>query len=62
MHVSETEVKVKQTLFRPGKDLSVPGGWGHHTIQDNRHVKMVRLPAPHTGRIYPPGNIPGTHL
>jgi hypothetical protein len=26
------------------------------------HMKMLRLSALHTGRIYPPGNIPGTHF
>ena len=25
-------------------------------------MKVVRLPALHTGRLYPPGNIRGTHL
>jgi len=31
-------------------------------FQDNRHMKVVRLPALHTGPLYPPGNIPGTHF
>ena len=31
-------------------------------IQDNRHMKVVRLSAPRTGRLYPPGNIPGNHF
>jgi hypothetical protein len=25
-------------------------------------MKVVRLSAPRTGRLYPPGNIPGTHF
>jgi hypothetical protein len=29
---------------------------------DNRHMKVVRLTALRTGRVYPPGNIPGTHF
>jgi hypothetical protein len=29
---------------------------------DNRHMKVVRLSALRTGRIYPPGKIPGTHF
>jgi hypothetical protein len=29
---------------------------------DNRHMKVVRLSALHTGCLYPPGNIPGTHF
>jgi hypothetical protein len=28
---------------------------------DNRHMKVIRLSAPHTSRLYPPGNILGTH-
>ena len=31
-------------------------------FQDNRHMKVVGLSALHTGRLYPAGNIPGTHL
>jgi len=31
-------------------------------FQDNRHMKMVRLSALRTGRLYLPGNIPGTHF
>jgi hypothetical protein len=29
---------------------------------DNRHMKAVRLSALSTFRLYPPGNIPGTHI
>ena len=32
------------------------------TFQDSRHMKMVRLSVLRTGRLYPPGNIPGTHF
>jgi hypothetical protein len=31
-------------------------------FQDNRHTKVLRLSALHTGRLYSPGNIPGTHF
>jgi hypothetical protein len=31
-------------------------------LQDNRHMKVVRLSALGTGRFYPTGNIPGTHF
>jgi hypothetical protein len=31
-------------------------------FQDNRHMQVVRLSAPCTGRLYPRGNIPGTHF
>jgi hypothetical protein len=29
---------------------------------DNRHMKVVKLAALRTGRLYPPGNIPSTHF
>ena len=31
-------------------------------FQDNRHMKVVRLSALRTERLYPPGNIPGTRF
>ena len=31
-------------------------------FQDNQHMKVVRLSALHTDRLYPPRNIPGTHF
>jgi len=31
-------------------------------FQDIRHMKVVRLSATNTGRLYPAGNIPGTHF
>jgi len=31
------------------------------TLQDNRHMKVVK-PALRTGRLYPTGNVPGTHF
>jgi hypothetical protein len=51
-------MKVKQSHYRP---------WGFQEVEaprflDNRHMKMVRLSALRTGRIYPPRNIPGTHF
>ena len=61
MQASEPEVKVKQTLYRPWQGLRVPGVWGHQISRQSAH-KVVRLSAPHTGRIPPPGNIPGTNL
>ena len=41
--------------------------WGFQEVevprfQDNRHMKVVRLSALRTDRLYPPGNIPGTHF
>ena len=49
-------VKVQQTLYWPGQEIEAA------RVQDNRHMKVVRLSALRTGRIYPPGNIPGTYL
>ena len=40
---------------RPNQEAGTP------RFQYNRHVKMVSLSSFHTGRIYAPGNIPGTH-
>jgi len=45
--------KVKQSLDRP---------WGSHEVEnlsfhDSRYMKVVRLSAPRTGGLYPPGNI-----
>ena len=34
---------------------------GAPRFQDNRHMNMVRS-AVRTGRLYPPGGIPGTHF
>jgi len=31
-------------------------------FHDIRHVNVVRLSASRTGRLLPPGNIPGTHF
>jgi hypothetical protein len=60
-HALYFSVKVKQSHYRPDRPL------GFQDIEaprflDNRHMKVVRLSALRTGRLYPPGNIPGTHL
>jgi hypothetical protein len=31
-------------------------------FQDNQRMKVVEMSALRTGRLYPPGNIPGTHF
>jgi ABC-type dipeptide/oligopeptide/nickel transport system permease component len=46
-------VKVKQPHYWPRQAPR---------FVDNRHMKVVRLSALRTGRLYPPGNIPGTHF
>jgi hypothetical protein len=40
------KVKVKQSHYRPG-EIEAPG------FQDSRHMKVVRLSALCTGRLYP---------
>jgi hypothetical protein len=50
-----------QSHYRPGRL------WGFHEFeaprfQDNRHIKVVRLSALRTGRLYPSGNIPDIHF
>jgi hypothetical protein len=49
---------VKQSLDRPlgFQEVEAP------RFLDNRHMKMVTLSDIRTGRLYPPGNIPGTHF
>jgi len=54
-------LRLKQYSCRPGQVLGIPGGWGSQ-ISRHRHMKVVRLTALHTGRLYLPGNIPGTHF
>ena len=50
--------KVKQSVFSP---------WGLQEVEAPRfhniwHIKAVRLSALRTGRLYSPGNFPGTHF
>jgi len=47
---------VKKVKVIPVQALRVP------EFQDNRHMKVVRLSSLRTGRLYSPGNIPGTHF
>jgi hypothetical protein len=35
---------------------------GESNVNRIQHMKVVRLLALRTGRLYPPGNIPGTHF
>jgi hypothetical protein len=50
--------KVKQSHYRPlgSQEIEAP------RFLDNRHMKVVKLSDQRTGRLYPPGNIPGTHF
>jgi hypothetical protein len=42
------KVKVKQSMYMFSQDLIIPGVEAPR-FQDNRHLKVVRLPALHTG-------------
>jgi hypothetical protein len=53
--------QVQQSLYRPGQVLRVPGAWGSH-IQDNGHMKVIRLSVLRTGHLYPSGYIRGTQV
>jgi hypothetical protein len=50
--------KVKQSLDRPLglQEVEAP------RFKDTRHMKVVRLSALRTGRLYLPGNIPGAYF
>ena len=54
-----------KVLSNPITGLDRP--WGFQEVEDSRfkdsrHMKVVRFLALHTSRLYPPGNIPGTHF
>ena len=55
---SYSSVMVGQSLDRPRgfQEVEAP------RFQDSRHMKVVRLSALRTGRLYLPGNIPGTYF
>jgi hypothetical protein len=50
-HYSIQHLKVKQSHYRPGQVMKFPGGWGSKILR-NRHMKVARLSAPRTGRLY----------
>ena len=61
----ESSWRVKNLKSNPITGLGRPCGFQEveaPRFQDSRHIKVVRLSALHTGRLYPPGNIPGTHF
>ena len=53
---------LQQTIFKPGQAIMDPGGWGSQNFYTIGTLKEARLSAVHTGRLYPPGDIPGTPI
>ena len=53
---SYIKVKVKQSHYRPGQALRVPGVEAPR-FQANWHMKVVRLSALRTGRLYHQGTL-----
>jgi hypothetical protein len=56
-----------QSILFVVSSLYVPAILGLQEVEaprflDNRHMKVIRLSALRTGRLYPPGKIPGTHF
>ena len=51
--------KIKQSHYRPGHVQRVPE-FEAPRFQDKLHMKVVRLSALRTGRLYPQGNTPLT--
>ena len=56
------EIKVNQSHYKPGQALRGSRRLRLPDLQDSQHIKVVRLSTLHTDRLYPPGNIPGTHF
>ena len=52
MSIEAFKDKVKQSHYRPGQALRVPGAEAPR-FQDNRHMKVVRLSDLRTGHLYP---------
>ena len=62
------DFKVKQSHYRPGQALRVPGGSRLPEglrlpgLLENRHMKVAKLSTLRAGRLYPPGDNPGTRF
>ena len=66
-HRVSTQLQLTKYIIQsnPITGLDRPGGFQEveaPRFQDSRHMKVVRLSAVRTGRLYPLGNIPGTHI